>query len=59
MKIGLVQVDGHIGKKKWGNVIKSVIKIYFAFFISHIIRTNGLLYLTGHNECPLLTILLT
>ena len=42
-------------------VIKSikVIKIYSTFCISHTTRTNGLLYLTGHNECPLLTILLT
>ena len=43
------------------NVNKSIkiIKIYSTFYISHTIRTNGLLYLTGHNECPLLTILLT
>ena len=39
-------------------VIK-VIKIYSTFCISHTTRTNGLLYFTGHNECPLLTILLT
>ena len=48
---------------KWNDVdvIKSikVIKIYSTFCISHTTRTNGLLYLTGHNECPLLTILLT
>ena len=43
------------------NVIKSIkcVKLYSTFYISHTIRTNGLLYLTGHNECPLLTILLT
>ena len=42
-------------------VIKSIkcVKLYSTFYISHTIRTNGLLYLTGHNECPLLTILLT
>ena len=43
------------------NVIKSIkcVKLYFTFCISHTIRINGLLYLTGQNECPLLTILLT
>ena len=43
------------------NVIKSIkcVKLYSTFYISYTIRTNGLLYLTGHNECPLLTILLT
>lgn len=43
------------------NVIKSIkcVKLYSTFYISHTIRTNGFLYLTGHNECPLLTILLT
>ena len=43
------------------NVIKSIkfVKLYSTFYISHTIRTNGLLYLIGHNECPLLTILQT
>lgn len=43
------------------HVIKSIkcVKLYSTFYISYTIRTNGLLYLTGHNECPLLTILLT
>ena len=43
------------------DVIKSIkcVKLYSTFYISHTIRTNGFLYLTGHNECPLLTILLT
>ena len=43
------------------HVIKSIkcVKLYSTFCISYTIRTNGLLYLTGHNECPLLTILLT
>lgn len=43
------------------DVIKSIkcVKLYSTFYISYTIRTNGLLYLTGHNECPLLTILLT
>ena len=43
------------------HVTKSIkcVKLYSTFYISHTIRTNGLLYLTGHNECPLLTILLT
>lgn len=45
----------------WSYVIKSIkcVKLYSTFYISYTIRTNGLLYLTGHNECPLLTILLT
>src|SRR5574344_504210 len=46
---------------KRSHVIKSIkcVKLYSTFYISYTIRTNGLLYLTGHNECPLLTILLT
>ena len=50
-----------INQVRYWDVIKSIkcVKLYSTFYISYTIRTNGLLYLTGHNECPLLTILLT
>ena len=50
-----------VSENTFFHVIKSIkcVKLYSTFYISYTIRTNGLLYLTGHNECPLLTILLT